>query len=334
MVYEVSHRTIYSYDKPVSISHHLGHLSPRQSRTQVCLEHEVTIDPAPSSRSVHEDYFGNSAIFFAMRGAHKGLSVIARSKVEMRTVPPPVASGTPPWETIRDASRTDALTEDSLAGEFSFPSYHIHPGAIFATYALLAFRPGRPILEAALDLNHRINREWKFDSAATDVATPVEEAFEKRRGVCQDFAHILIACLRSIGLPARYVSGYLETLPPPGKAKLVGADASHAWLSIWCGLKDGWVDLDPTNDCIPGPRHITIAHGRDFFDVSPLQGVVYGQGDHELEVAVDVTPLKPRSSEPLDPASATTAPPSGADSIQNQSQSQSQIRSDTPLARF
>ncbi|TLD69496.1 transglutaminase family protein [Phragmitibacter flavus] len=288
MIYEISHRTTYVYDEPVSISHHMARLSPRAMDTQRCLEHEVTIEPPPTDRAGHVDYFGNPALFFAIRGAHRRLTVTARSKVEVNVGGWIDHAKSESWEVLQQRCRMDRLTEDVMAGEFSFPSRLIYPSEEFAAYARISFQPGRSMLKAALDLNTRINKEFAFDPAATDVATPVDEAFKKRRGVCQDFAHVLIACVRSLGLPAKYVSGYLETLPPPGKVKLVGADASHAWVSVWCGTQLGWVDLDPTNNCIPGTRHITVAHGRDFRDVSPLRGIVIGEGSHELSVAVDV----------------------------------------------
>lgn len=290
MRYEIKHRTTYSYDDPVSIAHHLARLAPRDLPHQRCEWHGLDIEPAPTTMAGHVDYFGNNTLFFAHHGTHKTLAINAHSIVHVSppTIPDPAA--TPPWETVRELTRANELTADVEAGEFNFASPHIKPDASFAAFAVESFKPRRPILAAAKDLNTRIFKTFKFDPSATDVATPVEKAFEEKRGVCQDFAHVLIACLRSIGLPARYVSGYLETLPPPGKPKLVGADASHAWASIWCGSAHGWVDLDPTNDCIPGERHITVAHGRDFFDVSPLRGVVYGGGGHTLAVAVDVIP--------------------------------------------
>jgi transglutaminase-like putative cysteine protease len=289
MRYEIQHRTTYTYEEPVSIGHHLARLAPRTLRGQRCESHALEIEPAPASMAEHTDYFGNVSLFFALRGSHSVLSVFARSVVEIDVPIPPAAADTPAWEVLRDAVRADVLTPDAEAGEFAFGSPLITPGAVFADYARASFPARRPVLEAALHLNHRIFSDFKFDRKATDVATPVGEAFEKRRGVCQDFAHIFIACFRSMGLPARYTSGYLETLPPPGKPKLVGADASHAWASVWCGSSAGWVDVDPTNDCVPSGRHITVAHGRDFNDVSPLRGVVYGSGEQELNVAVDVT---------------------------------------------
>jgi transglutaminase-like putative cysteine protease len=288
--YEIHHRSTYTYDDAVSIGHHLARLAPRELGHQHCEWHGVDVEPEPTSMAGHKDYFGNQCLFFALHGAHKSLTVVSHSFV---VVEPPVlaaARETPPWEDIRSSVRGDQLNVDVAAGEYSFASRLVAPSPVFAQYAKPSFKPGVPVLEAAMDLNERIFRDFKFDPAATDVATPTLEAFEKRSGVCQDFAHILISCLRSLGLPARYVSGYLETLPPPGKPKMVGADASHAWVSVWCGPVHQWQDLDPTNRCRPQERHITVAYGRDFADVSPLRGVVYGSGEQKLKVAVDVIP--------------------------------------------
>ncbi|CAN5870433.1 transglutaminase family protein [soil metagenome] len=292
MRYEILHRSEYTYQNPVSIGHHLARLAPLQLPNQRCEWHGLDIVPEPTNMMGHTDYFGNKSLFFAFHGSHKSLSVTAHSFVEVHAPVVPNPSQTTPWEVVRDAAHADSLTQDAAAGEFMYSSTLVRTGKLFSDYAAVCFSPGRPILEAALDLNQRIYRGFKFDPTATDVATPVEEAFEKRAGVCQDFAHILINCLRSLGLPARYVSGYLETLPPPGKVKLVGADASHAWVGLWCGTAHQWMDLDPTNNCIPGERHITVAYGRDFADVSPLRGVVYGSGQQKMKVSVDVTPRR------------------------------------------
>jgi len=297
MIYDIRHRTTYVYDEPVAISHHLARFAPRHMPSQECLEHDVTIEPIPADRSLRTDYFGNSAVFFAMRAPHRRLTVTSHSKVKIKPIMLPSSEQTPPWETIHAACRADSLTDAAAAGEYCFASSQVPVNEELASYAAQSFTPGRLMLDAALHLNGRIFNEFTFDPKATDVATPVDEAFKKRRGVCQDFAHIFIACVRSLGLPARYVSGYLETLPPPGRPKLVGADASHAWVSIWCGSQVGWVDFDPTNNCIPGARHITVAYGRDFHDVSPLRGIVLGQGSHELTVAVDVNPLPSEDTE-------------------------------------
>lgn len=291
MIYEIKHQTTYLYDAAVAISHHLARLTPKDLPTQSCLQHELMIEPNPTEQDRYVDYFGNESLFFAIRGSHRKLTVLAQSRVEVKIGSEPDASISEDWETLRDACRMDRLTEDVMAGEFSFASSLITPSEVFASYARESFQSGRRILEAAKELNTRIYEDFVFDPKATDVATPVEEAFRMRRGVCQDFAHVLIACIRSLGLPAKYVSGYLETLPPPGQSKLVGADASHAWVSVWCGSQLGWVDLDPTNNCIPSTRHITVAYGRDFSDVSPLRGIVFGEGGQQLNVSVDVNPV-------------------------------------------
>jgi transglutaminase-like putative cysteine protease len=218
------------------------------------------------------------------------LKVVARSRVEILPRPKP-AGRIPAWETVRDACTRDALTVDTAAGEFLHESHHVRLRPAFATYAGASFTPGRPILDALVDFVARIHRDFRFDPRATTIATPVDEVFTRRRGVCQDFAHLGISCLRSLGIPARYVSGYIETTPPPGKPRLVGADASHAWVAVWCGSA-GWIDADPTNNVLPDERHITTAWGRDYADVSPLRGVVVGGGEHKLDVGIDVERLQ------------------------------------------
>jgi transglutaminase-like putative cysteine protease len=219
------------------------------------------------------------------------MEVIAHSLVEVFPTKHPAARSTPPWERVRDACQIEKLTPGSEAGVFRFGSPMVPLGEDFASYALLEFAQARPILEAVLGLTNRIHKEFKFDPRATDVSTPVSEVLKKRAGVCQDFAHLMLACLRSLGLPARYVSGYLETAPPQGMQRLTGADASHAWVSVFCGEGAGWIDTDPTNNLLPNERHITVAWGRDFSDVSPLRGVTLGAGSQKLSVAVDVIPV-------------------------------------------
>lgn len=292
MRYRISHRTHYTYESPVTVCHYLARLAPRALPTQGCPWHELEIFPEPTARAVRNDCFGNATVYFEMAGAHNSLQVNAHSLVEVNALPPPNPDISPAWETIRDACKADTLTAAAEASEFIYASTLIVPAPEFAVYAQTSFPTGKPILAGVCNLNHRINTDFKFDPTATDAATPVTEAFKKRRGVCQDFAQVMIACLRSIGLPARYVSGYLETQPPPGQVKLVGADASHAWISVWCGDEFGWMDADPTNDILPAERHITVAWGRDFSDVSPLRGVTLGAGKQTLTVGVDVMPQK------------------------------------------
>ncbi len=290
MRYRITHRTTYTYDSPVTVSHYLARLAPRSLPSQACPWHEMHIFPEPGERAARTDYFGNGTVYFEIEGAHERLEVVSRSLVEITPATPPDPATSPPWETVRDSCRADDFNSATAAGEFIFASPLITPEKTFADYAKQSFPATRPILAGVCDLNSRIHRDFIFDPAATDVATPIERVFEKRRGVCQDFAQVMIACLRSIGLPARYVSGYLETMPPPGKVKLVGADASHAWVSVWCGEELGWTDADPTNNLLPSIRHITVAWGRDFNDVSPLRGVTIGAGKPELSVGVDVMP--------------------------------------------
>lgn len=292
MRYHIVHRTLYTYESPVTVSHHIARLGPRALPHQSCPWHEVDILPEPVVRVPRLDAYGNQAVYFEQATAHTQLEVVARSFVEVSPPPTPAAADTPRWESLVEGARGDGVTSAVMATEFRFASPLVGPDPEFEAYARPCFAPGRPVLEAAMELNHKIFADFTFDPVATDVATPVREAFAKRRGVCQDFAHVMIGCLRSMGLPARYVSGYLETIPPPGQEKLVGADASHAWVSLFCGEELGWVDLDPTNDLLPDDRHVTIAWGRDFLDVSPLRGVTWAAGEQWLLVGVDVRRLE------------------------------------------
>jgi transglutaminase-like putative cysteine protease len=287
--YAISHRTTYQYDDAVSVSHHLLRLRPRDSAHQRTSSYNLRTEPAPTLLDFHQDYFGNTVTFITIEGPHRQMAVISECEVELEAKPLLDAAATPPWEDVRELCRGDVYGRGGEASEFCFSSTLIPLHPEFREYASSAFAPGRPVLEAGIALMQKIKSEFKFDPEATTVTTPVDQVFRQRRGVCQDFAHLQIACLRAMGLPARYVSGYLETVPPPGRPKLVGADASHAWLQLWCG-DTGWIDLDPTNNLLPTERHITLAWGRDFADVSPLRGVLVGSGDHRLKVAVDVTP--------------------------------------------
>ncbi|TWT37744.1 Protein-glutamine gamma-glutamyltransferase [Posidoniimonas corsicana] len=289
MRYRITHTTKYSYTDPVAVCHNLVHLSPRDLPRQTRSGYRLIILPDPSDVLHQTDAFGNPVEYFSILEAHRGLSLSATSEVEVREAPAPGAGA--PWEQVRDAlpqAAPDAVIRPYL---YAFPSAKAPVAAALAEYARAAFTPARPIVDALREFTTRVNQDFKYDPRATTVSTPVMEAFEQRAGVCQDFAHVAIACLRSIGLAARYVSGYLRTLPPPGKPRLVGADASHAWVSLYCG-EDGWVDADPTNAVLPGTDHITIAHGRDYADVCPIQGVYVGGGGHTMDVSVDVAPIK------------------------------------------
>ena len=290
MQYRIIHRTTYTYESPVTVCHYLARLAPRALPGQECPWHEIHIRPEPMDRATRMDYFGNTTLYFEIEGAHSQLEVISRSLVEVLPQAALDPLATPPWESLRDACCGPTACAATAASELTYPSPLVPTGPSFADYARPSFLPGRPVLDAVSDLNRRIFEDFLFDPTATDIATPVSHVLEKRRGVCQDFAQVMIACIRSLGLPARYVSGYLETQPPPGQEKLIGADASHAWVSVFCGDAFGWIDADPTNNVLPSDRHVTVAWGRDFADVSPLRGVTLGAGQQFLQVAVDVLP--------------------------------------------
>ncbi|HEY3822958.1 MAG TPA: transglutaminase family protein [Bryobacteraceae bacterium] len=290
MIYRVRHLTIYNYEDPVSVSHHILRLTPHNSPRQTCRQSSITITPKPPACTPHKDYFGNTATAFTLIEPHDRLVVEATSELEVNAPSLPDFSASPAWEKVRDSLPHDRTGEALNAFQFVFDSNRIAIRPELAAYARDSFSPDRPLLEAALDLTRRINQDFRFDNKATEVSTPVETFFEKRRGVCQDFAHLQIGCMRSLGLPARYVSGYLRTVPASGQPRLVGADASHAWCAVW-SPGAGWVDFDPTNNCVPSDGHITVAQGRDYSDVSPIYGVLLGGARHTLDTGVDVIPV-------------------------------------------
>jgi transglutaminase-like putative cysteine protease len=265
-------------------------MTPHNSLRQTCRQSAITIAPRPASRTLHVDYFGNATTLFTLLEPHERLVVEATSELEVNAAALPAFESSPAWESARDSLPHDYTDEGLNAYQFVFDSNRVEGRPELAEYARESFPPGRPLLAAVLDLTRRINHDFRFDTEATEVSTPVETFFEKRRGVCQDFSHLQIACMRSLGLPARYVSGYLRTIPPPGRPRLVGADASHAWCAVW-SPGAGWVDFDPTNNCVPTDGHITVAWGRDYGDVSPIYGVLLGGASHTLDTGVDVMPL-------------------------------------------
>lgn len=289
--YQLRHSTIYQYASSVHEADHLIRLTPRNLPFQRCLKHELKISPSAQYTTSHIDYFGNPCTKLVLNEVHDSFEITAHSEVAVAMPYSPNPGETPSWEAVRARLLTDRGSAGLDALEFTFPSPLIDPQPEMVDYALASFTPGRPILEASLDLTERIFREFVFDPTATSVATPMSEVVKTRRGVCQDFAHFQIGCLRSIGLAARYVSGYLETDPPPGGVKMIGADASHAWVGVFCpGL--GWFELDPTNGILPSFRHIRIGWGRDYDDISPVRGVIHGGGNsHQLIVGVDVIPV-------------------------------------------
>jgi transglutaminase-like putative cysteine protease len=288
MKLRVAHRTTYTYGDAVSTSHHEAHLAPRDGESQRTLAHDVAISPSPSVRRERFDFFGNRALHFSIREPHRTLEVLAVSLVELSALPPPVLAAPPAWEEVRDRLATDRRRDVLDAYALSFDSPLVRGGPEVRDYAASSFTPGRPLLDAVRDLTTRIHADFHYDTEATEVATPVKEVLRRRRGVCQDFAHLQIACLRAFGLAGRYVSGYLLTRPPAGRPKLVGADASHAWVGTF--VPDfGWIQFDPTNDLLPSDEHVTVAWGRDFTDVTPVKGVILGGGKHEVRVSVDVS---------------------------------------------
>ncbi len=289
MIYTVSHRTRYVYSIPVSFSHHRLHLTPRACDHQVCHRTMLSVTPVPAVQTASTDYFGNPVVNITLQDQHEQLTLHAQSVIQVTGRPLPLPADTAAWDGLYPALFDDRSDAGLAALQFAFASPHVRVDADLAAYAATSFPRGRPVLEGALDLTRRIHADFDYDPTATTVTTSVDQVFERRRGVCQDFAHLEIGCLRALRVPARYVSGYLLTYPPEGQEKLVGADASHAWLSVFCG-DDGWIDLDPTNNKAVGDEHVTIAWGRDYGDVSPVNGAIFGGGTHRIEVAVDVTP--------------------------------------------
>lgn len=290
MIYDVSHRTLYRYTTPVVQSQHIVHMSPRRIERQQVRGHTLLIDPAPTIRTEREDYFGNRVVMFDIEQEHKELIVHAKSTI---AVTPPAEvdlKASMPWDALAELVALPRSGLDLEVIAYACASRHTRPSSEIAAYARGSFEPGRPVLEAAWDLILRIYRDFAFDTTATDVSTPVAQVLRRRRGVCQDFSHLALACLRAMHLPARYVSGYILTSPPPDLPKLAGADASHAWISVWAPDL-GWTAFDPTNGLMPRDEHIAIAYGRDYDDVSPISGILLGGSEHSVTVGVDVLPV-------------------------------------------
>ena len=289
MDYNVTHTTKYSYTEPVSLCQNVAHLKPREWAGQWAGRSTLSIDPPPPVIEERPDFFGNPTTYFTVQQPHTELNITVTHKIKAYDDFPREPVESPPWESVRDKLPTDRRPDWLDAYQFAFDSRFVQCRTDLANYASESFTTGRMIHEAALDLTQRIFCDFRYDKRATTISTPVEEVFRTRQGVCQDFAHLQIACIRSLGLPARYISGYLSTMPPPGRPRLIGADATHAWISVFCG-EAGWVDFDPTNNQIPGNRHVLLAWGRDYDDVSPVKGVILGGGQHLVTVSVDVVP--------------------------------------------
>jgi transglutaminase-like putative cysteine protease len=278
----VKHTTTYSYSNLVSVSHTEVHLAPRADRNQTPLEHRLTINPMPDSSITRDDYFGNTVTHFSIHEPHETLVITSESLVDRHSLEALHPALTPSWEQVALEVRRHETSAAFEALEFVFDSPRVTIAPAFAAYAAASFPPSRSMLEAAIELCHRIFKDFKYDQHATTVTTPIDQVLNKRKGVCQDFAHVMIACMRSRGVPARYVSGYVHSA-----RQSASAQASHAWVSGFCpGF--GWLDFDPTNDVMPGGRHVTIAWGRDYSDVPPVQGVALGGGEQTIEVAVEV----------------------------------------------
>jgi len=293
MLLHVVHETAYDYQPMVRTAQHMAHLKPVHDARQRLLGHRLVIEPAPAQRSEAVDVFGNTRTFFSLESAHESLQVRAESLVSTAAGMLPDAS--PAWQEVAERMRYHRDAHYDPAAGFAFSSPYVPHDDAFAAYARASFADGRPLLDAARDLMHRIHADFEYATEATDVNTPALEALALRKGVCQDLAHVMLGCLRSLGLPARYVSGYLLTEPPPGQPRLVGCDASHAWVSVYVPADAGaglWVDLDPTNDRGAGEDYVLLAIGRDYSDVSPMRGVIHGGAHHTLNVAVTVTPAE------------------------------------------
>ena len=296
MLLHVTHETRYDYTPPVETAQHLAHLKPLATASQRLVSHRLRITPEPAQRSESPDLYGNARAFFALDSTHDELVVTAESVVE--TSLPQLSSAVArdlPWETVRERFRYRKGSGFDAASDFGFPSPYVPRHDDFAAYARPSFAPGRPTFDVAMDLTERMYRDFDYEPESTEINTPAVEALAQRKGVCQDFAHIMIACFRTMGLPARYVSGYLLTQPPPGQPRLIGADASHAWVQVYLPGSNGpgdWADFDPTNGRQPGEDYVTLALGRDYSDVSPMRGVLHGGARHTLHVGVTVQPAE------------------------------------------
>lgn len=290
--YRILHTTDYYYGESVLLCHNVVRLRPRDTAYQTCVRSDLTVSPAAAARRDRVDYFGNHATWVSVQEPHEVLRIECRSEVEVRPIPSPGSQVGPPWERVPAIMAEPNNPLHAAAREHTFDSRYVKADAALAEFARPFFTPGRPLLPCVMDLTQCIFREFTFDSEATMVGTPVLEVLRNHRGVCQDFAHLQIGCLRSFGIPARYVSGYVLTQPPPGKKRLVGADASHAWVAAFIpGF--GWMDFDPTNGIVPSTEHVTLGWGRDYDDVSPVRGIIVGGHRHSMYFGVTMEPIEP-----------------------------------------
>ncbi|MBF0220164.1 MAG: transglutaminase family protein [Gammaproteobacteria bacterium] len=291
MNYRIVHITEYHYSGLVGLCHNEARLTPRDLPHQSCQQSTITIDPVAVDFHQRHDFFGNTVSYFSVQQAHERLTITATSEVTITPQTTPFDNKNDlAWEVVAQRLRSERSSEMLNILQYTLDSPMIVVNPEVAAYAKESFPPGRKLMAAVSELMQRIFADFTYDPEFSNIATPISEVLEHRRGVCQDFAHLAIACLRSQGIAARYVSGYIETLPQPGKERLVGADASHAWFSTYFPAV-GWIDFDPTNNQMPKERHITVAWGRDFDDVTPLKGVAFGGGENTLSVSVDVKNL-------------------------------------------
>ncbi len=291
MIYDVRHLTTYVYGAPVPFARCVLRLFPRADSGQIILSSKLEVTPRAAERWDGTCFFGNAVTTLTIDRPHRELKVEVRSRVDVRQTEEPTLDLSERWEAVRDLALASTDLSAMSPVHAIFPSRLVTPLPEIVAYTALSFPADRPILESAVELMNRIRRDFAYDPTSTIVSTPLEQAFRQRRGVCQDFAHVMIAGLRGLGIPAVYVSGYIRTIPPPGRKRLVGADATHAWVSVWCGPHAGWIGLDPTNAIRVGQDHIQTARGRDYADVSPIAGVIVGSGGQSLEVEVDVEPV-------------------------------------------
>lgn len=289
MIYQIRHLTAYSYDLPVASAKLALRITPREDVGQRCIRHGLDISPSPASAAVEHDFYGNAVNVVTIDTPHTKLSIEARACVEVTHEVAPTTTGLE-WETVAEAALSGRDLSAAAPAHFLFSSPRVELLADVTRYTRESFRQGREIIDASRELICRIRNDFAFEPEATEISTPLALAFQERHGVCQDFAHIMIAGMRGLGLPAAYVSGYIRTVPPPGKKRLEGADATHAWVLIWCGPNNGWLGFDPTNAIEAANDHIALAVGRDFSDVSPIHGVFIGSGTNNLDVKVDVIP--------------------------------------------
>jgi transglutaminase-like putative cysteine protease len=290
VIYRVTHKTCYEYADAVPLSHNVVRMQPRDHSSQTCRWHELVITPVPAFRSDIVDYFGNHVCWMSLQEPHTTLTVESKSEVEVRLELRPELSQSASWERVREVVAGSNDPEIIRVRQFTFDSFYAKKSPELAAYALESFSPGRSLLECVFDLTKRIRADFKYLPGSTKVGTPTAEVLRLRRGVCQDFAHLEIACLRSLGMAARYVSGYIATTPPPGKERFVGADVSHAWVSVFTP-DFGWTDFDPTNGVMPLDSHVTVAWGRDYDDIGPVRGILTGGQRQRLDVSVDVVPV-------------------------------------------